>query len=487
MRFFAWGVLVALAACTSPNPKSCLDGSCTDPRYPFCDENAVIADEPKTCIAVSCTAGEIAECRGDVAVTCNADGNNYDLVMCPHGCDSSGCMTPPPAPVCTTNAECVTATAPICDTASDTCHACATHEDCDSSVCNSDGSCEPTSNVVFASPTGQASSECTKAEPCTLARAVQVETTTPTKVMRMLPGTYSDALDFLQPTGSMVRVIATGAILGASSALFVTGGAKVHIEDLESHASSMGSSRSVAFGNASTSVPVTTVELLRVKFLLPATTEGIAIQRSIVTLDQVDIDSQALLPLNSTTSSITADRLHVRSNNPSLLNTSGTAQNIRVTNSLLENCTPQFTASDTGPSVSQFRFAFNTFAFPGDNQFACPGTADSGNKIIRVENNIIVGTGTQSTAINTPQTCMATATNTMNTLSHNVVFPFTGATGSNIVMDPKFVNAATKDFHILTTSPAHDAATPSADLTTNHDYAGALRSGTFDIGAYELP
>jgi hypothetical protein len=50
---------------------------------------------------VSCTPNEFAECRGDKALTCNATGDNYDLLTCENGCsaDENGCK---PAPPCDT-------------------------------------------------------------------------------------------------------------------------------------------------------------------------------------------------------------------------------------------------------------------------------------------------------------------------------------------------------------------------------------------------
>ncbi len=86
-------IAVALTACTKPNPRSCRDGTCTDPSLPFCDVDGSFSGYPETCIAVTCNPGEFASCRGDQAVTCNSVGTDYDLVQCPRGCDAaaSGC------------------------------------------------------------------------------------------------------------------------------------------------------------------------------------------------------------------------------------------------------------------------------------------------------------------------------------------------------------------------------------------------------------
>lgn len=102
MRKFLY-VCVLAAGCTKPNPAlSCDNGLCTDPTVPYCDVTGTLGgDGPNTCIHVSCTANEFAECRGDKAVTCNATGDNYDLLTCSQGCDATmgGCKPEPP---CTT-------------------------------------------------------------------------------------------------------------------------------------------------------------------------------------------------------------------------------------------------------------------------------------------------------------------------------------------------------------------------------------------------
>ena len=86
-------VVSAAAGCQEPNPRSCIDGTCTDPSLPFCDADGALAGQPETCIAVACTPGEFAACRGDHAVTCNSEGTSYDLIQCERGCDEAagGC------------------------------------------------------------------------------------------------------------------------------------------------------------------------------------------------------------------------------------------------------------------------------------------------------------------------------------------------------------------------------------------------------------
>ncbi len=95
---FMWRAYVAfivLSGCGSTaNPRSCLDGTCTTEEFPFCDVNGTFGEEPETCIAVTCEPMTFAQCRDDVAITCNATGNDYDLLDCPLGCqDNLGCRS----------------------------------------------------------------------------------------------------------------------------------------------------------------------------------------------------------------------------------------------------------------------------------------------------------------------------------------------------------------------------------------------------------
>jgi hypothetical protein len=87
-------VLVAVAGCTKQNPAAkCSTGTCTDPSAPFCDVDGTIGGTPGMCLGVTCDPGSFAACRGDVALTCNQMGNNYDELQCAMGCtpEAKGC------------------------------------------------------------------------------------------------------------------------------------------------------------------------------------------------------------------------------------------------------------------------------------------------------------------------------------------------------------------------------------------------------------
>jgi len=60
------------------------------------------------------------------------------------------------------------------------------------------------------------------------------------------------------------------------------------------------------------------------------------------------------------------------------------------------------------------------------------------------------------------------------------------ANGCSVVADPKFVNAASNDFHVLPGSPAIDSGMLVALVTTDVDGVARPSGNAYDIGAYEV-
>lgn len=87
--------LLAGCSSTTENPRSCLDGYCSEAAYPFCDTDGSIGGTKFECVAVACTAGEPAGCTGDTELTCNPTGTSYDSRSCEFGCnDETGLCHP---------------------------------------------------------------------------------------------------------------------------------------------------------------------------------------------------------------------------------------------------------------------------------------------------------------------------------------------------------------------------------------------------------
>lgn len=111
-------------ACTKANPAAkCSTGTCTDPIAPFCDVDGAIGGAPGMCLGVTCTPGDFAACRGDVALTCNAMGNNYDELQCQKGCttEAKGCKLCDPGQTLCANGEVQTCDANGAVTSSEAC------------------------------------------------------------------------------------------------------------------------------------------------------------------------------------------------------------------------------------------------------------------------------------------------------------------------------------------------------------------------------
>jgi hypothetical protein len=223
-------VMLCAIGCTRPNPLDCSDGTCTDPAFPFCDQDDSVAGHPETCIAVTCNPGDFAACRGDEMLRCNTTGNDYDTTQCEHGCDaaSSGCVS------CLDSSQCANP-APACDATTHTCRGCSTDADCASEVCDtSSGACVDPSTIIYASPDGAVAGACgSQATPCVFARAfAQLDSELTTVKLR--PGDYTEeaSIVLMMPMGETRSVDGSGATVHATTSepvFAVKGPGKFHI------------------------------------------------------------------------------------------------------------------------------------------------------------------------------------------------------------------------------------------------------------------
>gem|GEM_PF-2675475 len=478
-------VVTSAGACGStPNPRSCLDGTCTDPRFPFCDADAQFQDVPDSCIAIECTPGEVVGCRGtDDVYVCNPSGNNYDVEMCPYGCANGGCNE------CGANAQCASPEE-ICDPVSKSCRACGDGTECESGLCDG-GTCIPPSEVVYASPNGDTSGSCTRQQPCTLDRATIVAVNAPTTpILKLAPGTYLTTLDVHTPTPQPLRVLGEAGVVLASSnaALQVQDGGNVDVRSVELIKDSLGPVSQVICGDAPTGDPISTVKLTDVKVSYRAGGGAvITANRCQLTLTRVDIGisgASYVMSMQTDTNAV-LDRV---SSHPIVglsteirpISITGQRANLKVTNSVFQQTTVYFLTSDQVPPYTQHLLAFNTFVFStatgGLHTFDCRPQPTDYNWNARLENNIIYSP-MDSSAIG-GQHCTA---------SKNVVLNIAGNAGTNIVASPQFVDVTTGNYRVMATSPAVNAALPQPDLTTDHDFDGTARpqGAALDIGAFE--
>jgi hypothetical protein len=170
---------------------------------------------------IACAAcGEVKSSTEDAAGPAGPDGSaGPDAATCSEAmpCTGGGYCLAGVCVECTQNSECP-ATAPICDPAAHECRTCAAHSECASAVCDLDtGVCIPPERSVYVAADGVDGGGCGTLEaPCRTFVAASAKLTAPRNRLRILPGTYSEALA-LPSSGTVWQVIAEGAILDGAS------------------------------------------------------------------------------------------------------------------------------------------------------------------------------------------------------------------------------------------------------------------------------
>jgi hypothetical protein len=462
-------LVVMSVACTRPNPRSCADGVCSDPSFPFCDVDGSLEGIPDTCIAIECTPGAFEECRDDQALVCNDVGTSFDLVQCGLGCDDAagGCVT------CSSSDQCANPE-PICDVEAGQCRTCVSDDECSSRVCDLDtGTCLAESAVVYAAGNGSGSGGCTLADPCSLQRAVEM--TAGSLILRMLPGDYTTRLEMDTQRDEPISVVATGAKI-ISGGIFIHAGAKVDIRNL-----TVVTTDSISCGD--TTNPLRSAVTIRNSQIELRSIASFNITKCSVLLVNCEVSNtaSALFQLDSKTD-FQADRLKILGDPdaPAVIAANGTEVSAKVTNSTIVNRGISLQNDDTATPGSQFLIAYNTFVYEldgvNDNILTCVGS--NGARTVRFENNIILSTNAMEPL--DPTSC---------TLVNNIVFPLAGSLSGNTIADPQLVDAANGNFHLQGTSPAKDSAVPSAvGLNVDHDFEGTARpqGPKADIGAFEF-
>lgn len=459
--------VVVIVGCSAPNPRSCADGACTDPSLPFCDVDGEIGGTEDTCIAVACTPNEHASCRGDIAVRCNSDGSNYDLVMCALGCSDAigGCAS------CTTDDECNNPM-PICELTTRTCRGCLVDDECLSGVCELEGGrCLEPSEVQYASTTGPDSGSCSRSAPCSLPHAVAQASGDPLRAtVRLSPGRYTREITV---TGGVVRLVGSDTtIIGGqdpvNNVIQVDVGASLFVRGLR-----LDLVRDVFFcGSQTVTGPhVATVHLSDV--VIDTLRTGItAVPSCNVTLRRVEIIGASSIEGVAAIqagrgATLDADSVRVASVTPIVAYVSfSSTGTFRIVNSVFTNVQVLVTQQ------AAVTIAFSTIAL---SSFV--GIRDTGTLGVTAENNIVSTTG------NTVECAVCTG------WKKNILFPqaVPALVANNTVADPQFIDLGAGDYHLRPASPAVNAASSSAGLTTDHDYEGHPRpqGPAPDIGAFE--
>ena len=458
---------MAAAACTKDNPRSCADGTCSDPAFPFCDADGAFGGVPDACIAVSCTPQAFEACRGDQAISCSGDGTDYDLLQCQLGCDvaAGGCRE------CTSVEQCSNP-APVCDEGTSHCRACRRDDECPSLVCAQEsGACVPESDVVYASQTGIG--QCSRSSPCSLSRAVMVATTSfPSPIVRLLPETFTSSLRVGQ--SQTVNIVATGASIipaDASPAMEVTDGGAVTIRGVRLTQITPISCKSTVSARS-------TVSLRDAALFVLGNTVALDLSRCSLVLSNTDIEmngSEIVAGMADDTT-LHGDRLNIHGSTSHYIFASGSRMELQLTNSRLVDVGFALHSTDTAAPGTVFTLAQDTLAFSLQSSLGCDTTPSAFLKV-RYENAIIASLGPFDPVTGT--NCSFT-----NTLLSRQSSPPSGT----LVGDPEFVDPTMRDYHLKATSAAIDAAVPSLyGLDASVDLDGTSRpQGVMpDLGAYE--
>ena len=461
-------VLIATGCDPTANPRSCLDGVCSDPDFPFCDIDGTFGGAPKECIDAGCTVGMFERCVGADAYTCNEFGNNFDVETCAAGCDDAvgGCR------VCSTNSDCEAAT-PVCDVAMNSCRQCTVDTECESEVCDR-GTCLARTSILYAAADGTSDAACIPTERCTLSAAV-AKSLAPgaPQIVHLASGTYIG----LRVPSAAVQLTLVGheaTLAGVEGGLVVDAGANVRVRNL----TITGTNDVLLCGQATgarASVAIANSTLVQ-----PEPYRIIGAENCDLTISATElrgasggsIGGSVAIFLASDVSMI-ADRIHVSGLRSTMLGGMGQRIAVRVTNSVLENFGFINLTTDTLPPGSSFTFAWNTLV--GRNSDAVLDCNATSTRQIRYENNIVYSTAVEDVVFGTG--CST---------QHNILSPQSPIPLNNFGSDPQFQSVAVGDFRPKSTSPALNAA--NAVLTpTDHDFAGAVRpqGPGFDIGAFE--
>lgn len=395
----------------------------------------------------------------------------------PSGPDSSGTIT------CSASTDCANSSGtPVCDTAldggtcvqctaadnhacegevckNDTCQLCTQHADCASHACLADGTCARADQVAYVRPTGSGT-VCTDAAPCsTINNAL-----TTNKPVIKVEGTITDSAATLID-GKAVQILGEAASLQritSGTTLDVRNtGSDVHIYSLE-----------IISGFGARTDPMISLS-------------GSGIPK--LSLTSVKVSNNTGIGISSTAGVLTLARSVISANTGGgILVTGG---DFDITNNwIIINGGPN---NDPTAGLPSFGGVLINSASAGTRRFEFNTVASNASKMtsgvlcgdnvpsVGFSNNIIfgnegVGTSTQISG--------SACTWTFSDIGDSVVTAGTG----NINSDPLFVAPNSDNYHLMSASPAKNAADPMATINIDLDGDPRPQGGRSDIGADEL-
>jgi len=460
IRFAVLAIVVCVSVeCTKSNPLNCSDGTCSDPMYPFCDSTAQFQSSVFTCIAVQCTPDAFVACRSDEALSCNATGNDYNVMKCPNGCsqDASGCLActtnadcKSPTPKCTTggacvqcllNVDCTSASEAICDQTTNMCRGCQSDNDCASRVCDATtGTCLDESQVLYVSNNSH-TDNCIPLDPCPLASASTL--VTPSRfTIKMEAGTYVNQ-------GSAIP--------------FSTGPTTIHAAGVTFSGQSLSASGSgdlTIIGGEFTGSAGVTCNQAKVHLSSVSVTGG-NISGTVCTLTASHSQFNSSSSIGGQGCAVSVD--HSLFNMSSAGASSGASLNVQ--NSVFNGGSVGF--FNAGNATISFSTFFNT-------PVTCTDTIHNPPSV-SISNDVHFGTGSGDVVTGCPT-------------RYSILQPQAALVGTDHVInnvDPMFQNAAQGDFHLLVHSPAVDAADPNVSVSDDYDGTMRPQGNAADMGAFE--
>jgi hypothetical protein len=453
-----WLLALCLFACTKPvKGVCCLDAAdCKAAGIPevrecepgqACVENQCVVP---SCSMTGCMAAmPVCDITTDVCIGCT-DASQCSRFFGTNVCDtaSGACVE------CVVAGDCP-ADRPICDTRS--CRTCKLDSECASGACGDDGACVAEGAVVYMAPDGTDAGTCARTGPCrSFGYAVkQTSATRPHIVLN--PGGYVGAQVRLHPEDTTAaRLFIHGGGAHYSQAIGFDGylinfEIATTVRDMQFFADGGGG---LEMGGADTVI----AERIRVSGGL----YGIETKGTVVLRDVTIEGSATGIYIQS--GKLTADGLVVHALTKGILGTQVNSV-VTISNALV------YGSSDLAIDLqwSSGTIAFSTIADSGSDGGSGPRAMLCATQVT-LRSSIVWAPGL------TPR---------MPLLGCNVVSTIAGPTAAAGAMNlnPQFVNAAARDYHLSPNSPARDAV----DTGPSTDFEGDARPlGTrFDIGADE--